>query len=185
MPGFLHDNMSVYELFDGVAQYLPPTGSELRKCDEIAAEIAAETGSPAQNLEPELFLLKIGVTAQYAMGLLETLGMEAAGISQFYQVFELRLAENFRSFFKTTGPQAAALLKRRLQEYETALHTSHAENPHLAVADYFTRFAGAPDDARLVSLCLEVCKDLSDAFLKEIALVKESLHREKHVRDQK
>ena len=51
----------------------------------------------------------------------------------------------------------------------------HPEDPHLNVADRFTRYAGAPDEPQLVTLCLDTCKALNRVFLDEIGALGKSL----------
>lgn len=166
---FLKNNMTTIELAEGVSQLLPPSDAEVRRCDELASMVAFDEGKDPQGLLHELFLLKAAMACEYAMGALQHLGMKEEGVRQFYEIYTARLAKGFAAVFSSMPGHAVATLKARLAAYDEAIHTPHPEDPHLNVADRFTRFAGSPDEPRLVDLCLETCKDLNRAFLAEIA----------------
>ncbi len=155
---FLRNNMSTLELAESVSQLLPPSEAEVLRCDAINPEVLHE-----------LFMLKAAIACEYGMGALEHLGMPAEGIRQFYEIYTGRLAKGFAAVFTSMPGHAVATLRARMQAYDEALHQPHPEDAHLNVADRFTRFAGHPDDPRLVALCLDTCKALNQAFLDAIA----------------
>jgi hypothetical protein len=167
MP-FLRNNMPVPEIVDGVLALLPPTEGEILRCDAIASTVRFEEGKDPAAVVPELFLLKISVACEYAMGTLEQLGMSAEGLTQFYEFYTARLARGFAAFFEAMPGHSVVVLKSRMEAYQRSLHEKHPEDVHLNVADLFTRFSGAPDDAQLVELCLDTCKSLNLAFIDEI-----------------
>jgi hypothetical protein len=166
--GFLKNNMPVPEIVDGVLGFLPPTESEIRRCDTIASSVRFEEGKDPAAVVPELFLLKISMACEYAMGMLEHLGMGEEGLKQFYEFYTARLARGFAAFFESMPGHSVVVLKSRMEVYHRALHERHPEDVHLNVADLFTRFAGAPDDAQLTTLCLDTCKSMHQAFLDEV-----------------
>jgi len=163
--GFIKENLSTLDMVVGVLPLLPPTVDEVRRCD-----MGALTGGldRAQVLH-ELFLLKAAVASEYAQGLMETLGMQPAGLEQFVEIYVRRLAEGLAASFPSDPQKAVGLLANRLKVYGAALHGKHPEDPHLAVADAFTRFCGAADQGDLVSLCLDTCKALNRRFLQELS----------------
>jgi hypothetical protein len=163
--GFIKENLSTLDMVLGVLPMLPPTVDEVRRCDSAAIVGAL---SREQTLH-ELFLLKAAVANEYAQGLMETLGMQKAGLEQFVEIYVRRLAEGLAASFPSDPEKAVGLLANRLKVYGAALHGKHPEDPHLALADAFTRFCGAPDQADLVSLCLDTCKALNRQFLKELS----------------
>jgi hypothetical protein len=76
------------------------------------------------------------------------------------------LAEGLVARFPGQGDTAVGILAGRLKAYTLALHGGlHPEDPHLALADAFTRFCGAADDRALVTLCLEACKGMHAKFI--------------------
>jgi hypothetical protein len=163
--GFIKENLSTLDMVVGVLPMLPPSIDEVRRCDS-----AAIVGSldKAQVLH-ELFLLKAAVACEYAQGLMETLGMQGAGLEQFVEIYVRRLAEGLAASFPSDPQKAVGLLANRMKVYGAALHGKHPEDPHLGLADAFTRFCGAPDQGDLVSLCLDTCKALNRRFLQELS----------------
>lgn len=166
---FLRNNMPIPEIVDGVLALLPPTEAEIIRCDEITSSVRFEEGKDPAAIVPELFLLKISMACEYAMGMLEQLGMNPEGVKQFYEFYTARLAKGFAAFFQSLPGHSVVVLKSRLETYDKALHDKHPEDPHLNVADLFTRYAGAPDEPELVRLCLDTCKAMNQAFVDEIA----------------
>jgi hypothetical protein len=166
---FLKNNMPVPQIVEGVVSLLPPTEAEVRRCDALSDSLRFEEGKDPAALLPELFLLKISLACEYAMGMLEQLGMKEEGVAQFYEFYTARLANGFVAFFQSMPGHSVVILKSRMDSYHKALHEKHPEDAHLNVADLFTRYAGAPDDPLLVTLCLDVCKEMNQAFLDEIA----------------
>lgn len=166
---FLRNNMPVPEIVDGVLAMLPPGEAEIRRCDELSSSLRFEEGKDPLNLVPELFLLKISMACEYAMGMLEQLGMKEEGIRQFYEIYTARLAKGFAAFFQSMPGHSVVVLKSRLEAYDKALHQPHPEDAHLNVADLFTRYSGSPDAPELTALCLDTCKALNQAFVDEIA----------------
>jgi hypothetical protein len=164
--GFIKENLSTLDMVLGVLPLLPPTVDEVRRCD-IAA-LTAGTVAKEQVLH-ELFLLKASVACEYAQGLMETLGMQPAGLEQFVEIYVRRLGEGLAASFPSDPQKAVGLLGNRMKVYTAALHGQHPEDPHLALADAFTRFCGVADQPELVSLCLDTCKALNRAFLKELS----------------
>ena len=162
--GFIKENLSTLDMVLGVLPLLPPTVDDVRRCDSAAIV----GGLPPEQVLHELFLLKASIANEYAQGLMETLGMQASGLEQFYEIYVRRLAEGLAASFPSDPQKAVGLLANRLKVYHTALHGKHPEDPHLAVADAFTRFCGAADQSDLVGLCLDTCKALNKAFLKEL-----------------
>jgi hypothetical protein len=168
MP-FLRDKMPVTEIVEGVLGLLPPSEAEIRRCDALMSELRFEEGKEPAGVLPELFLLKISMACEYAMGMLEQLGMKPEGISQFYELYTARLAQGFSAFFHSMPGHSVLVLKSRLESYDKALHEKHPEDPHLHVADRFSRYCGAPDAPQLTALCLDTCKAMNQAFVDEIA----------------
>jgi hypothetical protein len=166
--GFLRNNIPIPEIVDGVLALLPPSESEIRRCDAIASTVRFEEGKDPAAIVPELFLLKISMACEYAMGMLEQLGMNPEGVKQFYEFYTARLARGFAAFFESMPGHSVVVLKSRMEAYHRALHEPHPEDVHLNVADLFTRFSGAPDEAQLVPLCLDTCKSMNQAFVDEI-----------------
>jgi hypothetical protein len=166
---FLRNNMSTLQIVEGVMALLPPGEAEVRRCDAIALSTRFEEGKDPKALLPELFLLKIGVACEYALGALEQLGMPEEGRKQFYEIYTSRLSQGFATFFKNMPGHSVALLKQRMEAYAKALHEAHPEDPHLNLADRFSRYVGAPDAPALVSLCLDTCKSLHQKFMDDIA----------------
>lgn len=166
--GFIKENLSTLDMVLGVLPMLPPTAEEVRRCDYAAAVAVGGELDRAQVLH-ELFLLKASVANEYAQGLMETLGMQRQGLDQFYEIYVRRLAEGLAASFPSDPQKAVGLLANRLKVYEKALHSAHPEDPHLGVADAFTRFCGSADQPELVSLCLDTCKALNKLFLKELS----------------
>lgn len=138
--------------------------------DRLAATLRFEEGKDPAALLHELFLLKAGIAAEYAMGMLEKLGMEEPGILQFHELYTNRLAEGLAAVSRESMQgRSVTMLLSRMRAYSAALHQPNPEDPHLNVADYFSRMAGAPDDPELVTLCLDACKALNRVFLDEMA----------------
>jgi hypothetical protein len=163
--GFIKENLSTLDMVLGVLPMLPPTVDEVRRCD--SASIVG--GLPLEQTLHELFLLKASVANEYAQGLMETLGMQPAGLEQFVEIYVRRLAEGLAASFPSDPQKAVGLLANRMKVYGAALHGKHPEDPHLGLADAFTRFCGAADQPDLVSLCLDTCKALNKQFLKELS----------------
>ena len=181
-----HDNMTTLQIYDAVAPLLLPLEEELIRCQELQPRMNTLNRQAAFNLEPELFLLKIGVGLQYTLGFLERLGMPQQGLLQFYEIYVQRLQEGFAGVFKNAGQQSTTLLRNRVVAYEKAYHQPHAEDRHLNVSDTFTRFVGVPDDPELVNLCLESCKKLNSIFIKEYDLLRlEALENQKKDKEEK
>ena len=164
--GFIKQNLSTLDMAMGVLALLPPTEEEIRRCD--AAAFAAG-GLQRENVLHELFLLKAAVASEYGQGLLETLGMQKLGVEQFVEIYVRRLGEGLALTFPSDPQKAVGLLANRIKVYGAALHGQHPEDPHLAVADAFTRFCGSADQPDLVKLCLDTCKSLNRIFLKELS----------------
>ncbi len=100
--------------------------------------------------------------------------MDPGGIRQFHDLYVQRLSTGLAAVSKESMQGRSVLMMlSRMRAYSEALHLAHPEDPHLHVADRFTRFAGAPDDPELVALCLDTCKALNRAFLDEIASLSE------------
>lgn len=163
--GFLKQDLATVDLVEGVMPWLPPTAEEVLRCD--AAAFAAGGLDRARVLH-ETFLLKAALGLQYGLGLLETLGMRAEGVEQFQAFYVRRLAEGLLQGFPNEREVALGLLASRLKAYDQALHSGHPEDPHLAVADAYTRFCGAPDERSLVGLCLDLCKAMHQRFIQEL-----------------
>lgn len=160
---FLKNDLSTIDVVEGVMPWLPPTEMEVRTCD--AAALAAGGLAPERVLH-EFFLLKVALGLEYGLGLLERLGLRKEGMEQYHAFYIHRLAEGMVSGFSGQGETAVGLLAARLKAYNQALHGGlHPEDPHLAVADAFTRFCGAADERALVVLCLDGCKDMHGHFL--------------------
>lgn len=164
--GFLKPEISTLDVVDGVLPWAAPELDELTRSD--AAAFAAGGLDPHQVLH-EFFLLKAAVTGQYAMGLLESLGMKREGVEQFHQLYTAKLAEGLALTFKSGAQEAVTQMASRLLAYDKALHGDHPEDAHLAVADAFTRFCKAADQPELVALCLDTCKKLNKRFIDEVA----------------
>lgn len=165
--GFLKLEMSTFDVVEGVLPLLPPSALQIERCS-VASQALAARGQATGDTVHELFLLKAAMASQFAMGTLETLGMRAEGIEQFYDVFRQRLEEGLAAVFGS-DPKAAVLMARsRLASYDKALHDPHPEDRFLNVADAFTRFCGAADEPDLVRICLDACRDLNRAFIDEI-----------------
>ncbi len=167
--GLLRDNMSTEELAEGVSAFLPPSEEEVRRVDLLAIEVRFEKDRDPQALLHELFLLKAGIAVEYAMGMLEKLGMKPEGIRQFHDIYTRRLSLGLAAASPSMPGRSVALWMGRMQAYGEALHRPHPEDVHLNVADAFTRFAGAPDDPQLVTLCLDTCRSLNQTFIDAIA----------------
>jgi hypothetical protein len=164
--GFLKPEISTLDVVEGVLPWAAPEDDEVRRCD--AAAFAAGGLEPNQVLH-EFFLLKAAMAGQYAMGLLESLGMKREGVEQFHQLYTAKLAEGLAATFKSGAQEAVTQMASRLMAYDKALHGGHPEDAHLAVADAFTRFCRAADQPELVSLCLDTCKALNKRFMDEVA----------------
>jgi hypothetical protein len=170
---FLKQELSTVDVVTGIFPWLPPTEEEILRSDANAFSAGLSTSS-GQGLDKskvlhEFFMLKSAVALEYGMGLLETLGMRKEGVEQFHDYYVQRLAEGVADSFASSREAAVGLLANRLKTYTAALHGQHPEDPHLAVADAFTRYCGAPDDPGLVSFCLDTCKSLNRRFLKELS----------------
>jgi len=165
---FLKDNISTVEFAEGVMAFLPPSPAEVRRCDEISAFLKLEENRDPRMLLPELFLLKVGLGAEYGMGLLQQLGMNEAGVLQFFELYTQQLSAGFAAFFKSSAAASVTIMRDRIRAYGDALHQPHPEDPHLALADCFSRYVGAPDDPELVSLCLDTCRAMHGRFMDEI-----------------
>jgi hypothetical protein len=163
---FLQKNLTTVHVVEGILPWLPPGEDEVRRCD--AAAFAAGGLDRARCLH-EFFLLKAALGLEYGMGLLETLGLRVEGIEQFHALYVQRLAEGVAEAFPNSRETALGLLAQRLKAYSAALHGKHPEDPHLGVADAFTRFCGAPDEPGLVRLCLDTCRSMNRRFLKELS----------------
>jgi hypothetical protein len=160
---FLKNDLSTIDVVEGVMPWLPPTEMEVRRCD--AAALASGGLAPERVLH-EFFLLKAALGLEYGLGLLEKLGLRKEGMEQYHAFYIHRLAEGLVSGFSGQAETAVGLLAARLKAYNQALHGElHPEDPHLAVADAFTRFCGAADERALVTLCLDGCKDMHGHFL--------------------
>jgi hypothetical protein len=164
--GFLQTELTTIHVVEGIFPWLPPTEDEIRRSD--AAAFAAGGLDRVKTLH-ELFLLKSALGLEYGMGLLETLGLRKEGIEQFHAFFVQRLAEGVAESFPSNREGAVGLLASRLKAYGAALHGNHPEDPHLGLADAFTRFCGSPDEPGLVALCLDTCKAMNRRFLKELS----------------
>jgi hypothetical protein len=170
---FLKQELTTLDVVNGVFPWLPPTEEEILRSDALAFSAGPSTssGEPLDKAKVlhEFFMLKSGVALEYGLGLLETLGMRAEGLQQFHDYYIQRLAEGVADSFPKSREAAVGMLASRIKAYTKALHGEHPEDPHLAVADVFTRFCGAPDDPGLVSFCLDTCKGLNRRFLKELS----------------
>jgi hypothetical protein len=166
---FLRNNMTTLEILEGVTGFLPPTPEEVRRCDQLEKNVRFEEGKDPRGLLPELFFLKVSVALEYAVGMLQQLGMSPEGVAQFHEFYTNRLSQGMTGAIQSVPGHGVALLKSRMQSYARALHEKHPEDPHLNVADRFTRYAGCADEPQLTALCLDTCKLLNRAFLDEIA----------------
>jgi hypothetical protein len=166
---FLRNNMPMPEIVEGVLGLVPPSAAEVIRCDRLSASLRFDESKDPAALLPELFLLKISVACEYAMGMLEHLGMKQEGVAQFYEFYTARLASGFVAFFQSMPGHSVLILKSRVDAYHKAMHEKHPEDPHFNVADLFTRYAGAADDPQLVTLCLDTCKAMNQSFLDEVA----------------
>lgn len=164
--GFLQNDLTTIHVVEGIFPWLPPSEDEIRRSD--AAAFAAGGLDRAKALH-ELFMLKSALGLEYGLGLLETLGLRKEGLEQFHAFYVQRLAEGVAESFPQSREAAVGLLASRLKVYGQALHGEHPEDPHLAVADAFTRACGAPDDAGLLAFCLDTCKAMNRRFLKELS----------------
>jgi len=163
---FLKNDLTTIDVVEGVMPWLPPTEGEVRASD--AAAFAAG-GLAQERVLHEYFLLKAALGLEYSLGLLERLGLRKEGMEQFHAFYVRRLAEGLLAGFASQRETAVGIMGARMKAYSEALHGGrHPEDPHLAVADVFTRFCGAPDEHSLVSLCLDACKDLHGRFLREL-----------------
>jgi hypothetical protein len=164
---FLRNDLSTLHVVEGVMPWLPPSEEEVRRCDSAAF---AAGGLERERVLHEYFLLKSALGLEYGLGLLERLGLRKEGLEQFHAFYIHRLAEGMVRGFPTGKEAAVGIMAARLKAYTQALHGGmHPEDPHLAVADAFTRFCGAPDEAALVAVCLDACKGMHDRFLEELA----------------
>jgi len=163
---FLRNDLTTVHVVEGIFPWLPPTEDEIRRSD--AAAFAAGGLDRAKRLH-EFFMLKAALGLEYGLGLLETLGLRKEGLEQFHAFYVQRLAEGVAESFPQSREQAVGLLASRLKAYGKALHDQHPEDPHLAVADAFTRFCGNADEPGLVALCLDSCKAMNRRFLKELS----------------
>jgi hypothetical protein len=160
---FLKNDLSTIDVVEGVMPWLPPTEDEVRRCDAAALEAG---GLPQERVLHEFFLLKAALGLEYGLGLLEKLGLRKEGMEQYHAFYIHRLAEGLVARFPGQAETAVGLLAARLKAYTRALHEGlHPEDPHLALADAFTRFCGAADEHALVALCLDACKDMHGRFL--------------------
>ncbi|HTB23402.1 MAG TPA: hypothetical protein VK914_11940 [bacterium] len=160
---FLKNDLSTIDVVEGVMPWLPPSPDEVLRCDEAA--LAAGGLAPERVLH-EFFLLKSALGLEYGLGLLEKLGLRREGMEQYHAFYIHRLAEGLALRFPGQEETAVGLLAARLKAYTAALHNGlHPEDPHLAVADAFTRFCGAADERALVTLCLDACKAMNARFL--------------------
>jgi len=167
--GFLKNNMTTLEILDGVAGYLPPTPDEVRRCDQLEKSLHFESGKDPRGLLPELFFLKVGVALEYSLGMLQQLGMSTEGLEQYHEFYVKRLTDGMAGALQSDPSHGVALLMNRVQSYTQALHETHPEDPHLNVADRFSRNVGCADEQQLTTLCLDTCKFLNKAFLDEIS----------------
>jgi len=160
---FLKNDISTIDVVNGVMPWLPPTEKEVQRCDAAAFEAG---GLAPERVLHEFFLLKAALGLEYGLGLLEKLGLRKEGLEQYHAFYVHRLAEGLVSSFSGQGETAVGLLGGRMKAYTEALHGGrHPDDPHLALADAFTRFCGAADQRALVTLCLEACKDMHSRFL--------------------
>jgi hypothetical protein len=165
--GFLKADVATVDVVAGVLPWLPPTEDEIRRSDAAAFEAGQ---LPRERVLHELFLLKAALGLEYGLGLLESLGMRGEGLEQYHAFYTRRLAEGLYLSFPNDREAAVGLLGSRLKAYTKALHgQQHPEDPHLAVADAFTRLCGAADERALVTLCLEACRSMHKRFIDEIA----------------
>lgn len=161
--GFLKNDLSTLDVIEAVMPWLPPTEAEVRRCD--AAAFAAG-GLDAARVLHEFFMLKASLGVEYGAGLLERLGLRPEGLEQYQALYIHRLAEGLVLRFRGDGETAVGVLAARLKSYSRALRPGlHPEDPHLALADAFTRFCGAADDRGLVGLCLDACRDMHARFM--------------------
>ncbi len=161
--GFLKDDFSTLDAVEGVMAWLPPSEEEVRRCD--AAAFAAGGLDPARVLH-EFFMLKAALGLEYGTGMLERLGLRPEGLEQYHVLYVRRLAEGLLERFAAEGETAVMVLGGRMKAYSKALREGlHPEDPHLAVADAFTRLCGAADDRALVHLCLDGCRDMHSRFI--------------------
>lgn len=163
---FLRNDLTTVHVVEGIFPWLPPTQDEILRSD--AAAFAAGGLDRAKTLH-ELFMLKSALGLEYGLGLLETLGLRKEGLEQFHAFYLQRLAEGVAESFPSSREAAVGLLASRIKAYTAALHGQHPEDPHLGVADSFTRFCGAPDEPGLVAFCLDTCKAMNRRFLKELS----------------
>jgi hypothetical protein len=164
--GFLSADVATVDVVNGVMPWLVPDAAEVRRSD-AAALLAG--GLPHERVLHELFLLKAGLGLEYGLGMLESFGMRPEGLEQYHAFYTRRLAEGLVASFPNDREAAVGLLGARLKAYTQALHGGHPEDPHLGLADAFTRFCGAADEPALVSLCLDACKAMHQRFIDEIA----------------
>jgi hypothetical protein len=163
---FLKKDLTTIDVVEGVMPWLPPDEDEVRRCDAAAFEAG---GLARERVLHEYFLLKSALGLEYGLGLLETLGLRKEGMEQYHAFYIHRLAEGVADGFPSQREAAVGLLASRLKAYTAALHGGlHPEDPHLAVADAFSRFCGAPDERPLVTLCLDACKAMNGRFLREL-----------------
>lgn len=160
--------MTTLEIVEGVTGFLPPTPDEVWRCDQLEQSIVFEEGKDPRGLLPELFFLKVSVALEYAMGMLQQLGMSPEGVTQFYEFYTQRLSQGMSGAIVSAPGHGVSLLKSRMQSYAQALHEQHPQDPHLNVAACFTRYVGCADDPQLTAFCLDTCKFLNRAFLNEI-----------------
>src|SRR5579885_1801538 len=107
----IRPKMSPDDLVEGILAMLPPTEAEVEACEAFSKALKFEEGKDPANLLPEFLLLKVSVGCEYALGLLEQLGMKAEGIQQFYSLLTGRLARNFAAFFSGMPGHSVAMLK--------------------------------------------------------------------------
>lgn len=163
--GFLRNDLTTVHVVEGIMPWLPPTEDEVKRCD--AAAFAAG-GLAREKVLHEHFLLKAALGLEYGLGLLETLGLRREGLEQFHALYVQRLAEGVAMAFPSSREAAVGILAARLKAYTAALHGAHPEDPHLGLADAYTRFCGAADNRALVTLCLDAAKDMHARFIKEL-----------------
>ncbi len=164
--GLLKDDFSTLDMVAGVMPWLPPDAAEVSRCDAAAFEAG---GLPKERVLHEVFLLKAALGLEYGLGLLERLGLRREGLEQYHDLYLRRLAEGMVAGFAGQAELAVGLMGARFKAYAAALHDGlHPEDPHLAVADAFTRFCGAADARPLVTLCLDTCKAMHTRFLDSL-----------------
>ena len=165
-PKIFGDGMAIPELVKAVRDTPLLTQEEASQASALEQDL--DSRGRGRPVALEAWLLKAAMTGQYAAGVLERFGVPAAGLKQFYTMYQADQEERIKALFPAAAAEGKKQLAMRMQAYDLALHQPRGGDPGREVAALFCRFLGCDDEAGLADYCHDLCSELNQIFTREL-----------------